>query len=311
MTPKERLVAALDRKKADHLPATTHHLMVYFLNKYMNGIDNEQFFLEMGLDPIVWTGTAAYKPEDAENWQITMEENNSGKYLARQFTIHTPARNLSFTLEYNETTMWLTEHMIKEKKDIEVLARYMPSAYENVDQLNQIAAAYPNYLIRGTVHGGDVFGQPGCWQHAACLFGIENLILESYDDPEWVHEFLKIMQKPKLDFMASTKGAHYDVLELGGGDASTTVISPKIFNEFVAPYDSEIVRVAHEAGQRIVYHTCGGMMPILEDIAAMGVDAMETFTPPGMGGDTDLAEAQTPYRRQGLHDWRPGSAAFL
>lgn len=33
-------------------------------------------------------------------------------------------------------------------------------------------------------------------------------------------------------------------------------------------------------------------MPILENIADMGVDAMETFTPQNMGGDTDLAEAK-------------------
>jgi len=45
-------------------------------------------------------------------------------------------------------------------------------------------------------------------------------------------------------------------------------------------------------GQRIVYHTCGGMMPILEDIAAMKPDAMETFTPSGMGGDVKLSEAK-------------------
>ena len=88
------------------------------------------------------------------------------------------------------------------------------------------------------------------------------------------------------------KGADYDILELGGGDASTTVISPKIFDDFVAPYDSELIKTAHEAGQRIVYHTCGGMMPILENIAAMQPDAMETFTPPAMGGDVDLAQAK-------------------
>ena len=33
-------------------------------------------------------------------------------------------------------------------------------------------------------------------------------------------------------------------------------------------------------------------MPILEDIAAMGPNAMETFTPPEMGGDVDLKEAK-------------------
>ena len=33
-------------------------------------------------------------------------------------------------------------------------------------------------------------------------------------------------------------------------------------------------------------------MPILENIAAMKPDAMETFTPVGMGADVDLAEAK-------------------
>jgi len=93
-------------------------------------------------------------------------------------------------------------------------------------------------------------------------------------------------------FIRSLKGAKYDLIELGGGDASTTVISPEIFNEFVAPYDASLIELAHQVGQRIVYHTCGGMMPILEDIVAMKPDAMETFTPVGMGADVDLAEAK-------------------
>jgi uroporphyrinogen-III decarboxylase len=53
-----------------------------------------------------------------------------------------------------------------------------------------------------------------------------------------------------------------------------------------------LIAEAHKAGQRIVYHTCGGMMPILEKIADMKPDAMETFTPAGMGGDVILAEAK-------------------
>jgi uroporphyrinogen decarboxylase len=53
-----------------------------------------------------------------------------------------------------------------------------------------------------------------------------------------------------------------------------------------------LIGLAHAAGQRISYHTCGGMMPILENIAAMQPNAMETLTPVGMGGDMNLAEAR-------------------
>jgi uroporphyrinogen-III decarboxylase len=185
------------------------------------------------------------------------------------------------------------EHLIKDKSDIELLGQYLPPVYCDVVAVNQDATAYGERgLVRSHIPGFDLFGQPGCWQDAACLIGIERLIMETYDDPGWVHELLRILQGRKLEYIRSMEGAHFEILELGGGDASTTVISPKIFRKFVAPYDAELVSAAHDIHQRIVYHTCGGMMPILEDIADLGVDAMETFTPAAMGADVDLAAAK-------------------
>jgi uroporphyrinogen-III decarboxylase len=142
------------------------------------------------------------------------------------------------------------------------------------------------------VPGFPVYGQPGCWQDAAVLFGIEPLILATFDDPGWVLSLLACLQGPKIAFLRSADGAAFDLIELGGGDASSTVISPAIFDRFVAPFDAPLIAAAHASRLRVVYHTCGGMMPILERIADMGPDAMETFTPPSMGGDTRMAEAR-------------------
>src|ERR1035437_6849868 len=89
----------------------------------------------------------------------------------------------------------------------------------------------------------------------------------------------------KLGFIESLAGANYDILELGGGDASSSVISPRMFDTFVAPYDTPMIAAAHRAGQRIVYHLCGKLMPMLERTVNMGIDAIETFTPVGMGAD--------------------------
>ncbi len=196
-------------------------------------------------------------------------------------------------LQRNEYTAWVSEHLVKEKKDIEIIGKYAPAPLCNVEQVNREAEAFGERgLVRGAICGFDIYGQPGTWQDAAVLVGIEKLIMATFDDPAWVHELLEILFRRKETYTRSLKGANYDVLELGGGDASTTVISPKLFREYVAPYDSKLIEMAHEAGQRIVYHTCGGMMPILEDVAAMKPDAMETFTPPEMGADVRLAEAK-------------------
>jgi uroporphyrinogen decarboxylase len=312
MRAKERFLTALERNTPDRLPVTTHHVMSYFLEHTMGGISIQEFFDYFGLDPILWV--AAQRADSSrgeffdhdpkysllespylcsENWIIEPENLRDRKNKTVRFRCITPRKTLSMVLESDDKTTWVTERLIKEKSDIDIFARYAPISLCNVDLVNQEAESFDDRgLIRGTIPGFDIYGQPGCWQDAAVLFGIEELILATYDDPHWVHEFLSILREKKILFIQSMQGAQFDLVELGGGDASSTVISPSIFEKFVAPYDAELIDAAHAAGQRIVYHTCGGMMPILETIADMKPDAMETFTPPSLGGDVDLAEAK-------------------
>jgi len=313
MTSRERFLTALQGKIPDRLPVTTHHVMPYFLDTYMNGISNDEFFDYFGLDPINWltehklgnSEREYYDPYQSaigflearrvatDEWRIETKTIEGYDYTTTRYNFITPKKTLSMVLQSNDQTAWVYEHLVKEKSDIDIIGEYVTSPHCDIDAVNRQADAYGDRgLIRGHICTFDIFGQPGCWQDAACLYGIEKLIMATYDDPEWVHTFLKILQERKKVFVKSLEGARYDILELGGGDASTTVISPKLFDEFAAPYDSELIALAHEAGQRISYHTCGGMMPILENIAGMKPDAMETFTPPDMGGDVILSEAK-------------------
>ncbi len=313
MTSKQRMITAIENKVPDRLPVTTHHVMESFLNSTLNGMSTREFFDKFGLDPIHWT--VPHKADEekgyfvdpgrtepgflqsrwvfSDSWSIDSEPIEDPQYTTERFTIHTPNGDLSMVLQANPQTAWVAEHPVKEKKDIDILAKHMTYPLCDVDQVNREADEFGERgLVRGHIVGFDVYGQPGCWQDACCLVGTEQMIMSTIDDPQWVHELLHILLERKKKFVRSLEGAKYDILELGGGDASTTVISPKIFDEFVAPYDSQIIELAHEAGQRIVYHTCGGMMPILENIAAMNPNAMETFTPPAMGADVDLGEAK-------------------
>jgi hypothetical protein len=312
MTSKQRFLAVLNGTMPDRMPVTTHHLMPSFLEKYHAGIPNDEFFEIFKLDPILWVN--AHMPDRSagavydsthvpgylephrtvsDQWRVVSETIPHDKYATTRYTFVTPDRNLTTVLQSNEHTSWVSERLIKQKSDIDIIAKYATKPLCDVGEVNRQADEYGERgMVRGTVACFDVYGQPGCWQDASVLFGIEQLIMETYDDPEWVHAFLQILFDRKKTFLESTLGARFDIMELGGGDASTTVISPTIFDDFVAPYDSRLIDTAHAAGQRIVYHTCGGMMPILENIADMKTDAMETFTPAAMGGDTILAEAK-------------------
>lgn len=312
MTSKRRFVTALERGVPDRLPVTTHHVMPYFLKKYMNGISNDEFFERFGLDPIRWL--MVYKPDEtkgeyydpthvpgyleahrvvSDTWRIEQERLPDPQYETIRYKFLTPKKTLTMVLQSNDHTSWVAERLVKEKSDIDVVAAYATKPRCDVAEVNRQAAEYGERgLLRGFVSFFDVYGQSGCWQDAAVLYGIEDLIMATFDDPDWVHAFLNILLERKKVYIQSLRGAQYDVIEHGGGDASTTVISPGIFEQFVAPYDAPLIELAHAVGQRVVYHTCGGMMPILERIADMRPDAMETFTPPAMGGDTVLSEAK-------------------
>ncbi len=312
MTSRRRLLAALERRIPDCLPATTHHVMPWFLDRYMGGIGSDEFFAWSGLDPVRWV--VAHRPDEtrgqfadplqgeigflearrasSDSWRVIADPPEmDGEGTTVRYRFVTPKKTLTMTLRSNAQTAWVTEHLVKEPEDIDIIGEYVTAPLCDVAGVNSRAADFDG-LVRGHIPCFDVFGQPGCWQDACCLAGTTEMILAAHDDPGWVHAFLAILRDRKLAWTRSLAGAHYDLLELGGGSASTTVISPCLFDEFVAPYDAPIIAAAHEAGQRIVYHTCGGMMPILEAIADMGPDAMETFTPPGMGGDADLREAK-------------------
>jgi uroporphyrinogen decarboxylase len=314
MSSKQRMLTAIEGGVPDKLPVTTHHVMPYFLEHYLDGISYHEFFDRFGFDPIVWT--VPYKADPAkgeyhdpsqtainsldhthrvvsDQWRIETETLDDSQYRTTRYSFITPKGTLSMVLQGNEHTDWVVEPLIKEKRDIDLIAEFVTHPTCDVEAVNRVAEEQgTRALIRGHICYFDVYGQPGCWQDAVELVGTKRLILETFDDPEWVHEVIRVLQARKKTFVRSLEGARYDILELGGGAASSTVISPKIFDEFVAPYDAELIDMAHAVDQRIVYHTCGGMMPLLERIAAMQPDAMETFTPADMGGDIRLAEAK-------------------
>lgn len=291
MTSRERLLAALDHHVPDRLPVTTHHLMPTFLAG-MGGLTEREFFDRFGLDAICWTTPLVNTPP-AGSWHLDCEEVPDARYQATRYTFSTSRGKLTTLLQDDGHTTWVRERLLKQKRDIEILEAIVLEPCCDIAVVNDAASTFGDRgIVRGAVPGFPVYGQPGCWQDAAVLFGIEPLILATYSDPGWVAEMLSVVQRPKLAFLHSARGARFDLVELGGGDASSTVISPGIFDRFVAPFDAPLVAAAHDVGLRIVYHTCGGMMPLLERIADLGVDAMETFTPHSMGGDARMSEAK-------------------
>jgi uroporphyrinogen-III decarboxylase len=292
MTAKERMLRALNLEKPDRMPVTIHQWQKYHLDRHMSGMDALGAFKSVGLDAQLqyfgerdenWNPVARRHIFQIPQWREDLRiENSAPGEIAIHHTVTTPDGVLTYKTGLNSMTTWVMEYPIKKHDDIELI-KYMP-----VPKLNRehVRAEYDR-LADGGILRGLVWGdQPGVWQHACCLMPAEELIVETMDNPGWVHALLRILRDKKLQYIdESLRGARFDLIENGGGAASDTLISPKIHAEFCLPYDKEIHAALRAAGQRSTYHTCGGMMFILDLLVQNGADASETLSPPGVGGN--------------------------
>ena len=290
MTSKERMMRALRREKPDRMPVTVHQWQDYHLREFMGGCDQLEAFVHSGFDASItpWPIMIDRKSSD---WRVTSEimpPDERGAVETR-YVIETPSGNLTYRRCSDKITTYFTEHLAKSLEDVEIFLRYWPGqTFDSAVVSSWYDRTGDKGIVRGFVSN---WGQPGTWQDFVELVGTQEAILYAMDEPDHVHALLDGLTRLKVTFVhEQLRGAKYDLIEHGGGAASSTVISPDMFDEFCVPYDKRVIDALHECNLPVVYHTCGGMVPLAGSIPMNGCDASETLSPPGVGGDIRLED---------------------
>lgn len=113
----------------------------------------------------------------------------------------------------------------------------------------------------------------GPWQIAILLRGAEQLIRDTFSDPDFVHELMKFTSQVAERFIMAQR-------EVGIGPSfseaacSINLISPSIYRNFVLPYHKAIVNHCKEKKVGLAMHICGYIDPIMEDVVSTGVTAI-------------------------------------
>jgi len=294
MTPKERMLRAINGEKPDRLPVSIHQWQGFHLDTCLDGISDLEACRRFGFDAQIqyfqsmgqfWLVDADFTKTNTDTWRdepriISHDPDNRVVH----HEINTPEGVLTYKTAGDRKTTWITEYLIKNDDDLDLIEKYMPVPALDIAPVN---ARYDEVgddgILRGFVWGDQV----GCWQHACCLTDINQLMLKCYDDPGWVHALLKSLLDKKLRFIESMRGARFDLIETGGGAGSSTVISPAFHEEFCLPYDRRIHDALHDLGYKVTYHTCGGTFGIEDHIVANRCDVSETCAPPSVGGNQE------------------------
>lgn len=113
------------------------------------------------------------------------------------------------------------------------------------------------------------------WVEGACgagadLRGINRLMIDFYDDPSFVHELFEFVTELGVRFGKAQIKAGADLI--GIGDPAASLVGPKIYKEFVWPYEKRLVESLQDVGGAVRIHICGNITGILEDIGRLGCE---------------------------------------
>jgi len=121
------------------------------------------------------------------------------------------------------------------------------------------------------------------------LLGLEQAATVFFDEPEFARELMEHFTEASIEAGRDLLRHGVDVLRVGA--ATTTILGPKLFEQFVLPYDRKVAAALREAGGFTILHCCGNVNAMLESFAKAGWDGLEPITPPPLG-DTTLADAK-------------------
>ncbi len=293
MASRERMLTALNNGRPDRLPCQIHGWMPYYLQNYLGGMDWWQAYEKFGMDFAIYTGPSCnYDQASLSRWvekRTDLGADSNGNRRER-VTITTPKGTLSKEVAHTDITSYDTEYLLKSLEDFEIWNGYYPVP-TGVD-FTHMQAVRDRLGDRGIIRSHPFSpGQGSPWQSFCTLFGTEHAIMLGMDEPEILHGILEAIVRKTLLVTEMWEGTPADMVEVGGGAGSSTVISPTFYREFGLPYDRRQNAAIHEVGLKVVNHFCGGLMPMLDLVVESGADGLETMTPPSMGGDCDLREA--------------------
>ncbi|NLS96420.1 MAG: hypothetical protein GXX96_30145 [Planctomycetaceae bacterium] len=123
------------------------------------------------------------------------------------------------------------------------------------------------------------------------LFGYQQALMYLLDEPDRVKAILQAYTQGAADLGVRQARRGVDAVLISSAFAGGGFISPRQYEQFVLPYEAELVAKIKAEGVFVYTHTCGDIGDRLEQMADTGIDGIDTLDPPPLGS-VDLADAK-------------------
>lgn len=303
MTVRERLLAAIRGQEVDRIPWSP--FLAYWWEHQPKDIQDRgqfRFLQEIGADPLLRGFTLPFTSSDIHglDWHPDRCIHSIPRCEVRrrvkggewQVEYVTPVGTLTMVSRYSGAgdTRFVVEHPVKQREDYKILS-YI------IEQM----IIEPEYSpIQRAI---DEIGEGGLYVPVISPFfkssfqalvehfvGTQQLMYDLVDYPEEIEAVLEIMFERAMETVQIAVESPAEAF-ITWEDSSTTNVSPKLFDRYIAPELSCWGNAVHGAGKVLLHHACGHVHKLLPIMAEEEVDVIESLSPPPTG-NVEVWDAQ-------------------
>lgn len=119
------------------------------------------------------------------------------------------------------------------------------------------------------------------YERAWTLRGMENLMLDFFDNPSFVHELLHAIAD--YNIAQVNKALEYDIDAVYFGDdwgqQHGLQMGPDLWHEFIFPEIKRMYKTVRDAGKYVFIHSCGDVDELFDDLIDIGLNCFNPFQP--------------------------------
>jgi uroporphyrinogen decarboxylase len=132
------------------------------------------------------------------------------------------------------------------------------------------------------------------YERAWTLRGMQNLLMDFYDHPGFVHSLLNTIADYNIAQIEQALKYDIDAVYFGDdwGQQRGLQMGPKLWRQFIYPVLKRMYAVVHAAGKYVFIHSCGDVDDLFDDLIGIGLNCFNPFQPEVM----DVAALMETYR---------------
>lgn len=254
MTASERLTARMQGNPVDRIPNMS--LVMQYAADHINAPLSE-FYQDYNV-------LAESKLRMAEDYQIDIVDAISDPYR------ETADFGTNITFPEDDLPLCTTP-LLSNTSDISTLPTPDPLAPGSRMRDRVDAIRLFHERVGGTI---PVQGWiEGALAEAADLRGVNAIMYDLFDRPEWMTELLEHCTRVAIDFGLAQIEAGATIIGLG--DAIASQVGPRFYREFALPYEQRIFDAIKNAGAIPRLHICGDTTSIVKDMAQSGTQILD------------------------------------